>query len=101
MLINAKQGTTIQLVCFLAAEFPVQMITKRLGFKRVLPTMMLLWGIVCMSSSPEAHGTRKHGANTRLTAWGQAWITNRASFYVTRALIGLFEGGFIPGTVTR
>ncbi|EPS29506.1 hypothetical protein PDE_04456 [Penicillium oxalicum 114-2] len=73
-----NNGTTIQLVCFLAAEFPVQMITKRLGFRRVLPTMMMLWGIV---------------------SWAQAWMTGRASFYVTRALIGLFEGGFIPGVI--
>lgn len=33
------QGTTIQLVCFLAAEFPVQFLTKRYGFKNVLPTV--------------------------------------------------------------
>jgi len=26
-------------------------------------------------------------------------MTSRASFYVTRALIGALEGGFIPGTV--
>ncbi|KAJ5493510.1 hypothetical protein N7539_002256 [Penicillium diatomitis] len=73
-----NNGTTIQLLCFLGAEFPVQMITKRLGFKKVLPTMMMLWGIV---------------------SWAQAWMTNRSTFYVTRALIGLFEGGFIPGVV--
>jgi hypothetical protein len=34
-----------------------------------------------------------------LVSWTQAWMTGRASFYVTRALIGAFEGGFIPGTI--
>lgn len=29
----------------------------------------------------------------------QAFMTDRTSFYITRALIGLFEGGFIPGAV--
>jgi MFS family permease len=29
----------------------------------------------------------------------QAFMTGRASFYITRALIGLFEGGFIPGVI--
>jgi len=65
-------------MCFLAAEFPVQLLTKRFGFRRVLPTLMLLWSLV---------------------SWTQAWMTDRASFYGTRALIGAFEGGFIPGTI--
>ncbi|KAF4781593.1 major facilitator superfamily transporter [Colletotrichum scovillei] len=55
-----NNGTTIQLVCFLAAEFPVQFLTKRFGFKYVLPTMMMMWGTV---------------------SWTQAWITTRAGFY--------------------
>ncbi|KAF9269847.1 major facilitator superfamily transporter [Marasmius fiardii PR-910] len=73
-----NNGTTIQLLGFLVAEFPVQLLTKRYGFKHVLPTMMMAWGTV---------------------TWAQAWITGRASFYVTRALIGLCEGGFIPGAI--
>ncbi|TKA70873.1 hypothetical protein B0A49_05634 [Cryomyces minteri] len=73
-----NNGTTIQLLCFLAAEFPVQLLTKRFGFRHVLPTMMMLWGTV---------------------SWAQSWMHDRTSFYITRALIGACEGGFIPGTI--
>ncbi|KAL2819300.1 major facilitator superfamily domain-containing protein [Aspergillus cavernicola] len=73
-----NNGNTIQLMCFLAAEFPVQLLIKRFGFRTVLPTLMLLWSLV---------------------SWTQAWMTDRTSFYVTRALIGTFEGGFIPGAI--
>lgn len=73
-----NNGTTIQLICFLAAEFPVQFLTKRYGFKWVLSSMVVAWGTA---------------------AWGQAWIHDRTSFYIGRAFIGLCEGGFIPGVV--
>lgn len=75
---DLNNGNTIQLVAFLSAEFPVQFLTKRYGFRYVLPAMMFAWGTV---------------------SWGQAWIHDRASFYVTRALIGACEGGFIPGAI--
>lgn len=32
-------------------------------------------------------------------AWAQAFITSRTTFYITRALIGACEGGFIPGVI--
>ena len=73
-----NNGTTIQLLAFLAAEFPVQFLTKRYGFKNVLPTMMVLWSTV---------------------SWAQAWMHDRTTFYITRALIGACEGGFIPGVI--
>ncbi|PWN53805.1 MFS general substrate transporter [Violaceomyces palustris] len=73
-----NNGTTIQLLSFLAAEFPVQFLTKRYGFRRVLPTLMFMWGTV---------------------SWAQAWMTDRTGFYITRALIGACEGGFIPGAI--
>ncbi|KIN00026.1 hypothetical protein OIDMADRAFT_166152 [Oidiodendron maius Zn] len=73
-----NNGLSIQIVCFLFAEFPVQVLIKRFGFKHVLPYLMIAWSIV---------------------SWAQAWMTDRSSFYVTRAFIGLCEGGFIPGTI--
>ncbi|QGI65746.1 hypothetical protein CEK27_009717 [Fusarium fujikuroi] len=73
-----NNGTTIQVLCFLLAEFPVQFLTKRYGFKHVLPALMVCWGLVSTF---------------------QAFMTGRAAFYVTRALIGTFEGGFIPGVI--
>ncbi|KAG9245898.1 major facilitator superfamily domain-containing protein [Calycina marina] len=73
-----NNGTTIQLVAFLLAEFPVQLLIKRFGFRYILPILMMSWSIV---------------------SWGQAWMNNRTSFYITRALIGACEGGFIPGTI--
>ncbi|KAI1344198.1 major facilitator superfamily domain-containing protein [Xylariaceae sp. FL0016] len=73
-----NNGTTIQLLCFLFAEFPVQIATKRYGFKYVLPLLMVCWSTV---------------------SWAQAFMTGRTSFYITRAFIGLFEGGFIPGVI--
>ena len=42
---------------------------------------------------------READSNDCPLAWSQAFMTNRASFYVTRALIGACEGGFIPGTI--
>jgi hypothetical protein len=73
-----NNGNTIQLLCFLTAEFPVQFLTKRYGFKYILPSMMLLWGTA---------------------SWGQSWMHDRTSFYLGRAAIGLCEGGFIPGVI--
>ncbi|KZF23014.1 MFS general substrate transporter [Xylona heveae TC161] len=73
-----NNGSTIQLICFLAAEFPVQLAIKRFGFRKILPIMMMFWSVV---------------------SWAQAWMSGRASFYICRALIGAFEGGFFPGTV--
>lgn len=73
-----NNGVTIQLVAFLTAEFPVQFLTKRFGFRYILPILMMAWSTV---------------------SWAQAWINNRTSFYITRALIGACEGGFIPGAI--
>lgn len=67
-------GKTINLVCFLAAELPSQLLSKKVGPDIWIPSQIVLWSIVSMC---------------------QAAITNKAGFYVTRGLLGALQGGFI------
>ena len=73
-----NNGSTINLCCFLLAELPSQLIGKKLGVERWVPFQMMAWSLVAIS---------------------QCKITNKTGFYVTRALLGLTEGGFIPDAV--
>ncbi|KAK9354693.1 major facilitator superfamily domain-containing protein [Lipomyces doorenjongii] len=71
-------GQTLFLICFLVMEIPSQMIIRYFGPEVWIPVMMSSWGII---------------------AFCQAFIKDRSGFLVTRALLGVCEGGFIPGLV--
>ncbi|MCJ1308596.1 hypothetical protein MMC25_002249 [Agyrium rufum] len=71
-------GMTIFYCSFLAAELPSGVIGKKIGPDNWLPLQMVAWSIVAAS---------------------QSRITGRTSFYITRCLLGVFEGGFIPDVI--
>ncbi|TID16966.1 MFS general substrate transporter [Venturia nashicola] len=71
-------GQTIFYVCFLFAEVPSQLISKRLGPDRWVPVQMVSWSLVASM---------------------QCFMTGKSSFWTCRALLGLIEGGFIPDCI--
>ncbi|KAK9370099.1 major facilitator superfamily domain-containing protein [Lipomyces kononenkoae] len=71
-------GQSVFVTCFLLFEIPTQILTTIIGPEIWIPTMMTLWATV---------------------GFLQTFITDKTTYLVTRAFLGMCQGGFIPGLV--
>ena len=69
-------GNQIMSAGIVLAEIPSNLLLQRFGAPIWLTTILAIWGTISLC---------------------QAFVTNLSSFYATRFLLGVFEGGYIPG----
>ena len=71
-------GAGIFFIGYSLFEVPSNMLMQRIGARKTLLRIMVLWGIV---------------------ATGMMFVTTPMQFYVMRFLLGVFEAGFFPGVI--
>lgn len=71
-------GVGIFFVGYVLFEVPSNLLMQRIGARRTIMRIMVLWGLVSISTM---------------------FVTSATQFYVVRVLLGIAEAGFFPGVV--
>lgn len=71
-------GAGLFFVAYAVFEIPSNLLMHRIGARRTITRIMVLWG---------------------LTSAAMMFVTNVTTFYVLRILLGIFEAGFAPGII--
>ncbi|WP_158907071.1 MFS transporter [Burkholderia sp. L27(2015)] len=71
-------GAGIFFLGYVLFEIPSNLLMPRIGARKTISRVMILWGLVSAS---------------------MMFVHNSTSFYVTRFLLGVFEAGFAPGMI--
>jgi len=71
-------GAGMFFIGYLLFEVPSNLLLEKIGARKTLLRIMVLWGIV---------------------AAGMAFVTTPTQFYIGRVLLGVFEAGFFPGVI--
>ncbi|KAK0713164.1 major facilitator superfamily domain-containing protein [Lasiosphaeria miniovina] len=73
-----NQGLAVFYATYIASELPSNLVLKKVTPKIWLPALTIVWGIITMSLG---------------------FVRNFGSFFAVRALLGIAEGGLLPGIV--
>ncbi|KAK4452204.1 major facilitator superfamily domain-containing protein [Podospora aff. communis PSN243] len=73
-----NQGLAVFYATYIASELPSNLVLKKLTPKIWLPLLTVVWGIITMCLG---------------------FVRNFGSFFAVRALLGIAEGGLLPGIV--
>lgn len=71
-------GAAAFFVGYMLFEIPSNLLLVRVGIKKTMLRIMLLWGLASMATM---------------------WVSTERQFYCVRFLVGVFEAGFVPGVL--
>ena len=71
-------GAGIFFIGYFLFEVPSNLLLARIGARKTLLRIMVLWGLAASS---------------------MVWVTTPTQFYIARFLLGVFEAGFFPGVI--